>query len=858
MKTISSYRSHLLSWVILAVLLSGCSAEKNTLVSKAYHNLTARYNAYFLANERMKEIEATYWQNQDDNYYNILSIFPKVDTLMAAFVQEPLEDCIIKASLAIQNHKNSKWVDDSYVLVGKARYYDADFVNAIETFKYVNVNSKDDNARHQALVFLMRAFIDYQEEQNAIAVSDFLGKEKLNKNNLKALYLTRAYLYQQRQDYNNMVQNLALAAPLLSKEDKPARLHFITGQVFQKLGFESLAYEHYRESLKNNPAYELSFYARLNMAQVFELADNRDVSKARRYFLNLLKDNKNKEFRDKIYYEMAEFERKQGNQEEAITHYKNSAQASVSNNRQKSYAFHRLGQIYYEEIKNYELAKAYYDSTIAVMPTTEEDFERIKKRQEVLADFVLQLNTIALQDSLLQLSYIDSSALIAIADQRFVAQEAERKLMDRAASRPGSSFGNQTNAFNQAGNADNQGGSWYFYSTASISTGRAEFLRRWGNRPLQDNWRRNKSLVGGQANIRAPNLEAEGEQQSSEVSEEDRQQVYRQEFFSQIPFSDEARTYAHMAIEGAYYTLGNIYNFNLEEPQNAQETFITLLERYPDTAHEPEVLYLLYIISNNLQPQAGEPYKEKLLHEFPNSTYAKTIRNPNYKQESEALSAELQKIYGAAFDAYKNGDYAQSDSLLAYALNEYPPTDFTDNLSLLQIMLIGKTGHIAQYQYRLEKFMEDFPDSELIGYAQSLLDASRRFQTAALKAGGAQSFIEDFDQIHIFVLVYDKDFVLANSLPQKLETLSAQNFEALELKSGNISLNELQGMIMVNEFESKQDALAYRAMVNQDDTLKNAFNQNKVQDFIITKDNFQLLSKTKDITSYISFFEEHY
>lgn len=857
LKTISSYKILSLLWVILVAFLVGCSAEKNTLMSKAYHNLTARYNAYFLANERMKEIEAIYWQNHDDNYYNILSIYPQVDTVMAAYVQEPLEDCIIKASLAIQNHKNSKWVDDSYVLVGKARYYDADFVNAIETFKYVNVNSKDDNARHQALVFLMRTFIDYKEEQNAIAVSDFLQKEKLNKKNLKSLYLTRAYLYQQRQDYNNMVKNLALAAPLLGKEDKPARLHFIIGQVFQELGFESLAYEHYRESLKNNPAYELSFYTRLNMAQVFELADNKDVSKARRYFVNLLKDNKNKEFRDKIYYEMAEFERKQGNQEEAITYYKNSAQASVNNNRQKSYAFHRLGQIYYEEIKDYELAKAYYDSTIAVMPTTEKDYERIKKRQEILADFVLQLNTIALQDSLLQLSFMDSAALVVMADQRF-EEHQENLLLLSQPSRQTGGFGGQNNFFSQMGNSETQTGTWYFYSTASISTGRAEFVRRWGNRPLQDNWRRNKTLVNRMSDALAQNESLEDNAEANAPTEEDQKAAHRQEFFSQIPFSEEARANAHMAIEEAYYTLGNIYNFNLEEPQNAKETFITLLDKYPDTSHEPEVLYLLYIISNNLQPQEGDPYKEKLLSEFPNSTYAKTIRNPNYKQESEALSAELQKLYATAFSAYKSGTHELADSLLSHALNNYPITDFTDNLTLLQIMLVGKTEHIVQYQYRLEQFMVDFPDSELIDYARSLLDASRQFQEAALKAQGIQSFIEDFNQTHIFVLVYDKNYAYATTLPQKLDSLSAHQFAALELKSGNISLNEQQGMIIVNEFASKQEASDYRALINEDETLKSAFNDNKVQDFIITKDNFQILSKTKDITSYVSFFEEHY
>lgn len=808
----------------------------------------------------MKEIEAAYWENHDDNYYSILRIFPKVDTVTASALKEPLEDCIKKASIAIQNHKNSKWVDDSYVLVGKARYYSADFVNAIETFKYVNINGKkDENARHQALVFLMRTFIDYNEQNNAIAVSDFLKKEKLNKENLKQLYLTRAYLYQEREDFNNMVKNLAYAAPLLEKGDQPARYHFIIGQIFQKLGFESLAYENYDKTLKNNPAYELSFYARLNMAQVFELADKKDVAKARKFFMNLLKDGKNKEFRDKIYYEMAEFEREQGNQALAIEYYKNSAKASVNNKRQQSYAFLRLGQVYYDEIKNYELAKSYYDSTIAVMPTDELQYESVLKRQEILADFVLQLNTIALQDSLLQLADTDSSLLIAMADKEFLENQKEVEEQERVAQRSSNFVNGQDNPFAQQNNNSGSGSTWYFYNPASISAGQASFLRKWGERPLVDNWRRRESLRNSQRDAVVENVEdPESTEVPEEIGQEEQLELYRQSFFSQIPFSEEAKTEANRQIEDAYYSLGKIYNFNLEEKTNAEDTFLKLLDRYPESAYTAEVLYFLYIIGNELQDGKGDEYKEKLLAKFPNSTYSRTIINPNYKQESEAISAALQHTYSTAFALYKNEDFHKSDSILQQAIQNHELNEFTDNLTFLQILIIGKTENISSYQFALEQFMVDFPESELLNYAQNLLDTSRKFETNSTKSLGADAFIRDFDQEHFFVVIFNKNSGLANVLPEKLDTLSKTNFESLSLKSANMNLDEEKAMIMVNQFQNKEDALGYLDFYNASEGVKNEISTNKVQEFIITKDNFQILYKTKDISSYVSFYEEHY
>ncbi|MDH3710122.1 MAG: hypothetical protein OER04_09560, partial [Cyclobacteriaceae bacterium] len=100
--------------------LGGCSSEKSTLVSKTYHNLTAHYNAYFYADQRLNEVIEAIESSYEPNYNRILQIFPPVDTTVVNSMRTQLDDAIKKAAIAIQFHKNSDWVDDSYVLIGRA------------------------------------------------------------------------------------------------------------------------------------------------------------------------------------------------------------------------------------------------------------------------------------------------------------------------------------------------------------------------------------------------------------------------------------------------------------------------------------------------------------------------------------------------------------------------------------------------------------------------------------------------------------------------------------------------------------------------------------------------------------------
>jgi len=171
----------------LALLgLPSCSQHGVGPVNKAYNNLAARDNAYFLARLKMKEAEQTLFDARQEDYNQILPLFPPVDSNKTSGVRTIMEDCIKKCSLPIKWHGNSKWVDDSYVIIGKARFYEIDFPNAIETFKYVNRPESDNAARHEALNWLLYTYTVKEEYDNAFAVADYIRRQPLNEKNKRA------------------------------------------------------------------------------------------------------------------------------------------------------------------------------------------------------------------------------------------------------------------------------------------------------------------------------------------------------------------------------------------------------------------------------------------------------------------------------------------------------------------------------------------------------------------------------------------------------------------------------------------------------------------------------------------------
>ena len=366
------------------IFISGCSQDNYSLVNRAYHNTTAHYNAYFLAGEKMKEVDEQIWQANVDDYNKVLKIYPTIDAALKTTIAPGLEEVIKKAALPVTKHKNSNWVDDSYILIGKSRLYQDEFDLALETFKFVNTKGADINARHAALIYLMRTFIVTKDFEHANAVFDYLKKEKLSKENSSNFYITRAHQYAVLEDYKKAEPYLTLAVKDVAKKDFKARIHFIIAQINQLYGNNQEAVVNYNFVLKNNPSYELSFYTKLYRTQVTEFKDQDDKKRIENYFKKLLKDKKNTEYKDKIYYEMGMFQLKQKNIQPAVAFFKKSLIEKSINKYQKATTYLRLGKTYYEELRDYENAKLYYDSTVAVWDPKDKEFRIIAQRQKIL------------------------------------------------------------------------------------------------------------------------------------------------------------------------------------------------------------------------------------------------------------------------------------------------------------------------------------------------------------------------------------------------------------------------------------------------------------------------------------------
>ena len=836
-----------------------CAPENTSLIGTAFHNTTAHFNGYYYAREEALAVENIILKSLDDDHNQVLQLFPKLDTTLARSYEKQTDEIVKMASVSIQRHPHSRWVDDNYIMVGLARLYACDYQNAILTFKYVNQKSRDANTRHKALIHLIRTFTEQGDYAKAEEAADFLSKEKLNRTNSKNLFLEQAYLYQVQDNYDKMVGNLAKADTLLTRQDRKGRIYFIIGQVYQKIGFGSEAYNFYRKCLATNPEYEIDFYARLNMAQVARLDNKTDVKTIRAQFEKMLKDDKNKEFKDKIYYEMGEFEWKQKNLAPAIADYKNAVHAGT-NQRIKGLAFLQLAKIHFDTLQKYSLAKAYYDSALNSLSPDFENYEALQKRQAILVDYVKYSETIQLQDSLLTLAALDTATLHIKMDsiQTAIAKAEEEKAKRRKRRGSSSYVSTSTSPFYQTESTSTA--DWYFGNPTAVSFGQSEFQRIWGNIKLEDNWRRSlKSTVINDtqpALVSNRNGENQVQQENNEATATSKNLSLFHEVYAQLPKTDEDKEKALALIEEAYFKLGDLNYFKLDEKEAAQFNYEKLLERFPQSEYKPEALYKLFLIARETNEILATQYSDQLKRDFPNSTFTKILLNPDYLRET-SITAEKQKMmYKEAYQDFLKGQLVASSHKIdeAKLLGE---SNFIPQLDLLKILITGKTEDITRYQYELGEFSKKYPNSPLHAYAKQLLDASNEFKKKVERASGIR-FIPDFTSPHQFVIVHRRNDNLSTPFVFALEKLNQTEFRKTSLQTTNLAFNDDLTMTFVLEFKDYKLANEYLNTAQSKVLSQPQFANHKFDIFVISRDNFSTFWRTRALDEYLAFYDRNY
>lgn len=704
---------------LFVCVLVGCSQYSSRPAAVNFHNVSSHYNAYFIAEQDLLEAEFAMRSAYKEDYNQLLPILMPLDSVLALPVKPQLLDAIKKTSIVAEKHQNSKWVDNSYIILGKSRLYLGEWADGLEALRYVYANGKDENDKNNALIVLMRAYISRKDYSNALGVAEYLSQQPLSKDATKDFYLAKAYLHQQNGEYLTSVAIMEETFPLLNKSIETARLHFAAAQMYDRLGQYALANQHYKSVSKNKPDYDLGFYSSMNSLQNQVIIDPKtDVSSVG--FDKMLRDRKNNDLRDRIYFTMGLLAEHRKQLPEAVQYLQKSASlATGTNTVQKAYTYLQLARIHYDVMERYELAKAYYDSALIILPKDAQEYRIVSDRKIALDNFVTQQTIVKLEDSLQILARMNPKALD---DKIDAVIEAEEKAKEEAEKRNKEAAmlaaTNQINLNQGSSIANGNDRRWELYDPALINQGKIEFRRVWGNRVLEDDWRRSTKQVRSIASNDSNNPMDSTSNGAAVVAEEPAMvkgsvvwDARHSDLKKNIPLTDSSFTVSQKKKEDALYNLGKIYRFDLKEPARAVVTFNRVLTEYPGTQYREEIYYLMYLTlaeddNNRLV------WKDKLTSEFPNSTYARLVT----KSEGSGSVGDKNrnnpvKAYESAYQLYADGNFAKALEEIESDLPAYKGSMLEDKFALLRVFLVGKIRGREAYLQAINEFVRLYPGS---------------------------------------------------------------------------------------------------------------------------------------------------
>ncbi|MDF1550058.1 MAG: tetratricopeptide repeat protein, partial [Bacteroidales bacterium] len=828
----SSTKSYALILIFFITISSGCGTKKNTRISRAYHNLTARYNVYFNGNESLKAGDRKIKKTFNEDYTRILPVFRYEDKAVSTMVASEMDRTIKKCAKTIKTHSITakpkfdkkkmteeervylnqpeycKWIDNAYLLMGKAHFFKREFETAKQTFLQVINKYKTDDTKYEAMLWLAKTYAETEEFKNAENVLvDLRKKKKYDKYYQLQMHLLRASMFMKQKDYTNAAQELNLAIEFEKRKKEKTRQFFILAQIYQFNSKYSLAAENYKTVIKRNPNYEMTFAAKINLAEIYEKSGG-NSGDLKKQLKKMIKDDKNIDFLDQIYYALGKIELNEKNTKKAIEYFTFSSQSRSSNQNQKVKTYMALAEYYYNE-KNFRLASAYYDSTASSMQNTFPDYENINPIVQNRKNLTNHLNIIETEDSLQFMARMPEKDRNKIIDGiiRKIVEEEQRQ--QQAASNTG--FDPAFSDINPNQNTNpTQGGRYYFYNPTTISFGQTEFKKKWGDRKLADNWRRSNKQIIAEENpetIDSALVENGENNQSGNQSADNKKftnKKTRDFYLQNIPLTEDQLAASNNRIEEALYSSAEIYYKDMNETSNAIKQYEKLLNRYPGTEDKLETYYNLYTINNKeMNYSQAEKYKQAIINEFPESVYAKILKDPAYAQKLIDTQKDVEKAYQKTYNKYINKEYAQVITLSDQSLKNFDGNELSANFIYLSALAYGELGNKPELQTRLEKLVAEYPESEPATTAKATLEVmkTKKYEEDIYKINK--------DTIHFYVIVFPREKTDVNKLKFKYISLNVEKYTQQDLQVTVQSLDPQTDMIIVQAFINSGKALEY-------------------------------------------------
>ena len=880
------YLVRLLAFGLLAaVALGGCSRDKDRWLNKKYHELTARfnplYNGQVAYDQAIKELSEAH---KDDFSQLIL-----LDDWSAAALNSPpyqkAKRAVEKANKTIRGHsmvfkgkQANPAVFDAYLLMGRAQFLMGLDAPASEAFSIVARLSEDPNQQVEAQ--LERVELLARQGNAALAEPILFEVERkgVPKKWDYRVHRIKARMAIAGQDWLGAAQEASSASALAPRADLKARYAFLAAQLFEKASEPERARRMYEACLKSQPRD----YAMLLEAQLRRSLNGGGVNPKKLFqeLHELLREPKNADFADRIYFSLGELAQQWDEEDRAYGYYQQSFAAGRSERPMVlGLAYARHGAMALER-QAYARAQVDFDSAALVLPATYMGREGFQKKAKSLKALVDALTLAELGDSLVRLSLRSDADLerqfeVYIANLK-KAEDAEaerqRRLAQLAELRSASA--ELDAAAPAAGGA--AGGGWAVYAPALRAKGAAAFRQKFGERPNVDNWRlRSRSSEWMQQTASADKASKPGSTDGSPDSSTDSstdssadgksgmldpegpESRYRTSYYlAQIPRGARELDSVKQSACVAWSDVAAAYRDGMQDPSKAVSAYRSALRGCPDHPEAARWWYALFRLHLGLKEnlQADEA-KKVLLERFPDSEAAAILRRGNAPREVESVSAA-----SAAFLALRDAVTQRRwrDALRASEGVSWPESERAP-ASLLRAMALGGLEGRAAYADALRKVVADFPSSPQAAAAQTYLAelAAVPAQEPTVNAENLKLFVAAPAAPHQMLLLIPTGFD-ANAIRNTLARIHSVDFADKPLGLRTLPWNDNFELIIVDGFKSAAEALAYRDQIRRNPELSKAIPMERSAFWPITVPNFSHLYRTKDEAAYRTFVQRNY
>jgi len=824
--------------------------------------MIAHYNVYYHGEKLLNESIEDLANIHKDDFNKPIEVYPYSDDAAASALKPKMEKVMQKASMIISKRSKSKWVDDCFFLIGKSHFFRGDLFSADEAFQFVNSQYSDLPIRYYGKLWILKTLVRQGKVTDAEAIFKTFQREETfpaylqdELNCVVGDIYTKMGLYPEAQKF--------LEAGLKGTKDKVLkyRIHFLLAQLYVITSDYDKARIHYRYVARSNAPYEFAFQSNINIVKVNALAGKTDTRESRKNLKRMLRDDKNIDYYDQLYFELGNLDFSDKLYSKAIKNYQSAVRKSSKNQDLKANAYLSIAKIYYQN-KNYRLAEKFFDSTSLFITEKHPEYEKIKQQQTVLSKLINHLITIETQDSLLRLANLPKDKLESEI-RKIMVNEKEIKKKAAAKKAQDNNPGNDVQPINNSTTTTQFTGTDQFIFDNQSMLGREynDFAKRWGNRQLTDNWRITtvKKDISAEPEIKQQDTtERKGDKTSTKDGGIDNSPDDLKKYYTGIPFSEKDKELAYKKILESHFEAGKIYHEKLKEYQEAIDHFLAANKRFPANVYEAEMYYYLIKCYDALPDQTqSKNYKSLLETKYPNSGFNqvftpkdpnKTILSNDKNEKQEVLNA-----YTKMYNAFIAEDYNLVKQIKGDVDKKYAGNAIQAKFDYLYALAIAKTESLDKYIELLKRITENYPGTEIATQANYTLEVLDNRTKAKVNPNSIYKY--DGTQSHYFGIIVDEG--QTDRIKTALSNFNTKFFPSSSLKTKSFLLGN-KDMLGIELFANKAEALEFYKSFALNfkefiPDLSPDFNY-----FIITSDNFKTLMREMKEDDYLAFFKKMY